>query len=71
MSERFTYEGFDFIMELKPDNLSGLPWKNGDGCGIVSEWRPKDSKRSWRAHLASGWSLMSLLRLASHYAQGS
>ena len=45
MSERFTYEGFDFIMELKPDNLSGLPWKNGDGCGIVSEWRPKDSKR--------------------------
>ncbi len=45
MSERFTYEGFDFIMELEPDNDSGPPWENGDGYGIVSEWRAKDSKR--------------------------
>ena len=45
MSERFTYEGFDFIMELEPDNDSDPPWENGDGHGIVSEWRAKDSKR--------------------------
>jgi hypothetical protein len=44
MSERFTYEGFDFIMELTPDLNGGPPWKD-DGHGVVSEWRPKDSKR--------------------------
>ena len=44
MSERFTYEGFNFIMELEYDTDHEPPWKD-DGHGVVSEWHPKDSKR--------------------------
>src|SRR5579863_8775408 len=57
MSEHFTYEGFNFIMELDPDIDSGPPWKDGDGHGIVSEWRPKDSKRPGERilHEDHGW----------------
>ena len=56
MSEHFTYEGFNFIMELVSDGDSGPPWKNGDSRGIVSEWRPNDSKRPGECVLHQGGS---------------
>jgi hypothetical protein len=45
MTENFTLHGYDFIATCEPDDYSSEPWNEYDGNGIISEWRPKDSKR--------------------------
>lgn len=47
MTEHFTHEGFDFTMEIVDDNDHEPPWDDGDGDGrgIVSDWRSFESKR--------------------------
>lgn len=46
MTTHFTHRGFDFTFELVDDNDHPPPWEDGDGRGIVSDWRTgRDSKR--------------------------
>ena len=38
-------DGFTIVARIERDDDMGPPWKEHDGHGRVSEWRPKDSKR--------------------------
>jgi hypothetical protein len=38
-------DGFTVVARIERDDDMGPPWKEHDGHGPVSEWRPKDSKR--------------------------
>ena len=42
---QFTHHGREMRWELFTDPDSGPPWENDDGVGIVSDWRPKASKK--------------------------
>ena len=37
--------GFEVTASVQRDNDMGPPWKEHDGHGVVSDWRPKNSKR--------------------------
>ena len=37
--ETIEINGRTFTIELEPDDAIGPPWKEYDGCGIVSDWR--------------------------------
>ena len=37
--------GYTFEVETQPDEHMQAPWKEHDGHGPVSDWRPEDSKR--------------------------
>lgn len=39
------FDGFIFEMKVERDDDMGPPWKEHDGHGPVSNWRPKESKR--------------------------
>lgn len=43
--ESFTHKGQAFTAFLELDQDMREPWKEHDGHGPVSDWRPKDSKR--------------------------
>lgn len=47
MADTFTlhHKGFTFRVILERDDDHPLPWEWGDGHGIVSDWRPIESKR--------------------------
>jgi hypothetical protein len=38
-------DGFTVTARIEEDPGMGPPWKEHDGHGVVSEWRPKNSKR--------------------------
>ena len=38
-------DGFTVTARIEHDSDTGPPWKEHDGHGVVSEWRPKNSKR--------------------------
>lgn len=43
---------YSFSVELRHDEDMGPPWKEHDGHGPVSDWRPKNSKRPGERVLA-------------------
>lgn len=44
--DTFEHNGRTFRFEFERDNDHEPPWEDGDGHGIVSDWRPKDDKRA-------------------------
>lgn len=43
--DEFLHKGHKFVFTSEPDQEHSPPWKNDDGCGIVSAWRHIDTKR--------------------------
>lgn len=46
-------EGFTLIARLSRDHDHGPPWKEEDGHGPVSDWRPKKDKRAGEVVLST------------------
>lgn len=51
MNSHFEIDGFSFRATLHRDEDMGPPWKEHDGHGIVSDWRPRHSKRAGERQL--------------------
>ena len=44
MSDKFTYEGHTFKLEVEYDTDMRAPWEECDGYGEVSDWTTRDKK---------------------------
>ena len=44
-TDSVTYKGRALTIEYHYDHDTGEPWKEHDGCGVVTEWMRKDHKR--------------------------
>lgn len=41
----FFHKGYKFTFKSEPDQDHGPPWEDNEGCGIVSGWLDRDTKR--------------------------